>query len=312
MSQLEPTDLLCRSRREQLSVDEQRRLNECLERSLEVALMSQMLSELERESRVRPGDDALLARITASALGKPRKAPTRRRPLTMLLVAAAVLLLAGLASAWLERARQPESPEAPEGSWIKTFTGWPWQEPKRARPPTVLPIVKPIPSQAAPAEPEPTHDSDVAEEIPNSEPIPAPSSSVSRRAPQEPRAASSSASELFARANLLRRQGRGAEAAELYRLLLELHPNSREGGPTRLALAKYLQAKQPAQALALYRAVARSGGALRAEALWGISETASTLGERALSEQALADLIREFPDSPYAEVARTRTTHGSP
>jgi hypothetical protein len=219
-------------------------------------------------------------------------------------------LLASLASALLGRARQPQ---APDDSWTKIFAGFPWQETKRGRPRTVLPIVKPIPSQAAEAEPEPRDDSGVAEEIPNSEPIPAPSSSVSRRAAREPRAgASNSASELFARANLLRRQGRNVEAAQLYQLLLEVYPSSREGGPTRLALAKYFQAKQPEQALALYRAVARSGGALRAEALWGISETATALGQRALSEQALADLLREFPDSPYAEVARTRATHGSP
>jgi outer membrane protein assembly factor BamD (BamD/ComL family) len=46
--------------------------------------------------------------------------------------------------------------------------------------------------------------------------------------------------------------------------------------------------------------------------LWGIAETASALGARSQAEQALTDLIREFPDSPYAEVARARTAHGSP
>jgi len=111
---------------------------------------------------------------------------------------------------------------------------------------------------------------------------------------------------------LNRRQGHGAEAASLYQLLLERYPSSREDGLARLALAKYYQAKQPEQALTQFRAVAGSGGALRAEALWGISEVATSLGQRSLAEQALADLIREFPDSPYAEVARTRTTHGLP
>jgi tetratricopeptide (TPR) repeat protein len=163
------------------------------------------------------------------------------------------------------------------------------------------------------AEPDPGEIAGVVPEAPSIEPIPAPSSSGPRRSAHEPRAAtSSSASELFARANLLRRQGRSAEAAGLYQQLLELYPNSREGGPTRLALAKYFQARQPEQALVQYRAVASSGGALRAEALWGISEVATTLGQHALAEQARADLIREFPDSPYAEVARTRTKHGSP
>src|SRR6187402_1968331 len=100
MSQIEPTDLLCKSRREELSVDEQRRLNESLERSLEVKLMSEMLSELEQDSRVRPGDDALFARITARALAKPErslsnpaKAPNKRRALSMMLAAAVVLLV---------------------------------------------------------------------------------------------------------------------------------------------------------------------------------------------------------------------------
>ncbi|HEY3254416.1 MAG TPA: hypothetical protein VGJ91_10720 [Polyangiaceae bacterium] len=307
MSLIEPTDLLCRSRREELSADEQRRLSESLDHSLEVRLMSQMLSELERESRVRPGDDALLSRITAHALGAPEKATAKRRPLVMLLVAAAVLLVAGLASAWIGLARRSQAPDHSQ----KVFAVWPWKATKPGPPHTVLPIAKPMPSQTVRAEPDPM-DAGAAQEIPMIQPIPAASRSVSPRAGEPKKANSSSASELFARANLLRRQGRNVEAAGVYQLLLELYPNAREVGPSRLALGKYFQAKQPEQALQQYRAVASAGGALRAEALWGISEIASSLGERALAAQARADLIREFPDSPYAEVARSRTTHGSP
>src|SRR6185369_9000427 len=113
MSQIEPTDLLCRSRREELSADERRRLNDSLERSLEVRLMSQMLSELERESRVRPGDDLLLARISARALGAPEAAPAKRRALRMLLIAAAVSLLTSFAGAWLLDARKPALAPSP-------------------------------------------------------------------------------------------------------------------------------------------------------------------------------------------------------
>ncbi|HEY0466861.1 MAG TPA: hypothetical protein VGC79_21800 [Polyangiaceae bacterium] len=109
---------------------------------------------------------------------------------------------------------------------------------------------------------------------------------------------------------MLRRRGRAREAAALYELLLSQHPTSREVGPTRLALGKYLQPTQPERALAQFRAVAGGGGALRAEALWGISEVATALGDGATSERALGDLLREFPDSPYAEVARARALHG--
>jgi len=307
MSHFEPTDLLCRSRREELSVDEQRRLNEYLQHSLEVRLMSQMLGELEKESRVRPGDDALLARITASALGTPQRAPKKRPVLTMVLVAAAVLLVASLASALLGRARQARAP----GDSQNFFSDWPWKTAKRGRPQTVVPKAKAMPSQTVRTEPD-AGDTGDAQEVPDIQPLPTPSAPLSARAPgAAKKAMSASASELFARANLLRRQGHGVEAAGVYQLLLERYPNAREVGPTRLALAKYLQTAQPEQALAQYRLVAGSGGALRAEALWGISEVATRLGQRSLAEQALADLLREFPDSPYAEVARERTTHGS-
>jgi len=290
MSQSEPTDLLCSSRREELTAEDQRRLSESMRHSLEVRLMSQILPELERESQVRPGDDVLLARINARALAElstrvsPIRAPAKRRTV-MLLAAAAVLMVAGLAAALLGGVKVRRTP-APTASAIIT----PGLKPK--------PVVKPKPSSAlAPDEPreliEPTL----------GEPTPVPSASAPKR---EARTAPGSASELFVRANTARRQGHGAEATALYEQLLELYPSSREVGPTRLALAKYLQRTQPERAMAQYRALVRGGGTLRAEGLWGISETALRLGQAAVADQALADLLREFPESPYAEVARAR------
>jgi tetratricopeptide (TPR) repeat protein len=294
MSQVEPTDLLCRSRREELTPDEQRSLNESLSYSLEVKLMNEMLPELERQSRVRSGDDLLLARINARVLSPARisqRAPARRRGLRIALIAAAVLLVAGLAGAWLGAVRQKRALAPPPSSVASPPTPKPSARarflPAIASPPAVEPPDGPVP----PAEPS--------------------GSATGRGAGGASRPAFvGSASELFARANLLRREGRAREAAALYELLLERFPSSREVGPTRLALGKYLQRAEPARALAQYRAAAGGGGALRAEALWGISEIATSLGERSASEQALADLLREFPDSPYAEVARARTSHG--
>ena len=312
MSQVEPTDLLCRSRREELTADEQRRLNESIQRSLEVKLLSQMLPEFERESRVRPGDDLLLARISARALGVPEKASRKRPALTMLLVAAAVLLVASIAGAWFGIARVPNAPSP----WPARVIAWPWgkaAKPAKPGPPRSAPTAKVVPSatpSALPVAPKTVDDSEQA--LPILTPSAPASGSVFRRAREHSEAPHDSASELFARANLRRRQGRAGEAAVLYELLLDLYPNSREVGPTRLALAKYLQGKQPERSLAQYRAVASGGGPLRAEALWGISEVATTLGEHSVAERSLADLLREFPDSPYAEVARSRTSHGLP
>ncbi len=118
MSQCDPADLLCSSRREELSLDKQRRLRQSLQYSLEVRLMSQILPELEEQSRARPEDDLLLARINASAVASlgprvapppPRRARTGRRTV-LLLLAATLLFVAGLAGAWLAEGRLHPAP----------------------------------------------------------------------------------------------------------------------------------------------------------------------------------------------------------
>ena len=261
--------------------------------------MSEILPEFERESRVRPGDDLLVARINGRALAAlgarpaPVRAPAKRRTV-MLLVAAAVLLVAGLAGAWLGGARPRPAPAPVPAS--ESTAHKPALKPK--------PIAKPKPSAVI----EPVAPIVPLEDLEPLAPSPAPSACASPIRELKP-AVPELASELFMRANRLRRQGRAGEAAVLYELLLDQYPSAREVGPTRLALGKYLQAKQPERALVQYRALAGAGGALRAEALWGISEIATARGERRVAEQALADLLREFPDSPYAEVARERATH---
>lgn len=304
MSQSDPTDLLCISRREELSVDEQRRLREGIRYSLEVRIMSEILPELERDSSVRPGDDLLVARINARALAAlgtraaPVRAPAKRRTV-MLLVAAAVLLMAGLASAWFSGTRPARTPEPTPSS----------APPKAATKPKSKSSIKSMPtaSSAAVVPSEPVAPSEAVEPVEAIAPIEPTPPSASEASPHELKAdPPDKAHELFARANRLRRQGRLAEAAVVCERLLNLYPNAREVAPTRLALGKYLQSRQPERALAQFRALASAGGSLRAEALWGISEVASILGQRSVSEQALADLLREFPDSPYAEVARTR------
>ena len=92
----------------------------------------------------------------------------------------------------------------------------------------------------------------------------------------------------------------------LYRAIAEGYPKAREASPARLALAKLEERNDPQRALVYYRSLAESGGRLRAEALWGMAESARRLGQTDVAERALSELIREFPDSPYADVARKR------
>jgi hypothetical protein len=309
-----------------LNAEERRQLQDLVQRSGEMRLLSVMLSEFERESQMRPGDDVLLARIGERALGLTTKAPARslRRGRLTILLAAALTLLGSAAWAWrtvFEASRADGAPKhlpsasAPRSAAHATrgATVRPSQrdEPKAAvpldEPITVIPLDEPIPTVSL-AEPLPEpRDSAL---VPERRPPHGVATSSALDAPSK--LSFNPASELFARANSLRRQGRTSEAAALYELVLDDHPGSREAPPARLALAKILRAKAPARALAHFRALARQGGALRPEALWGMAEAARTLGNDSVEARALSDLLREFPDSPYADAARSRALHDAP
>lgn len=303
----DPSDLICRARRRELSPEERRQLQELLNGSGEMRLMSVMLSEFERESQVRPGDDVLLARISERALGLTEKAPPRRfrRARSTLLLAAALMLLGS--AAWAFRAVYKASvAEAPK---VPTASIQPAKAPanRRASPPP--PSVPPLPAAGerapeVPANPLPSETRKPARTL---ERTPPSVTTQGTRRNAAPKAPFNPASELFARANALRRQGRATDAAALYQLVLDEHPESREAAPARLALAKLLRSSSPARALAHFSALAGQGGALRPEALWGMAEAARSLGNEAMEARALSELLREFPDSPYADAARRRS-----
>lgn len=301
MSQREVTDLVCRAHRHELGVDEQRRLDQLLCVSFEARMMDAMLSGYERDARVQPGDELLLARINAQALGtrvaSGRERSTRRRGRALAFVlAAAVLLMASLAAAWIAHTASGRSGlPAPSPALARV------DELKRAARPSVA---------NQPRRPTP----DVKEPLPEApaSELPSPARASVNETPQAQRSAEPRTSELFARANSLRRAGQLTQAAQLYQTLLERSPRAREAQPARLALANLL-AKQPAQALVQYRALAQSGGGtFRLQGLWGMAETAASQGDRATESAALSELVRDFPGSPFAEIARQRLGNGNP
>jgi len=313
MSSAEPTDLLCRARREALSADEQRRLDELLATSAEARLVRGMLTELDRESRVRAGDDLLLARISAHVVAERRfSRPVRRRSRApLVLIAAALLLVVSVASAWIlttsSRARSALGTPASAGAKSPA--------PRAKAPPSRVLLAPP---------PAPTTTEDIPQEEPVEAPVEAapaaPSADPSagqaaqtrvRRTPASPSVGKSPV-ELFAEANRLRREGHAREAMDLYERVVRESPAAREAAPARLALAKLLRTSDPQRALLQFRALAAQGGALRAEGLWGVAETSMQLGSTALEAQALSNLVSEFPNSPYADAARSRIANGSP
>ncbi|MBN1611077.1 MAG: hypothetical protein JW940_30880 [Polyangiaceae bacterium] len=284
-------DLICRARRFPLSSDDQRRVDTLLRTSPAARLEDALLAGFERESVVQRGDDARVARIVATAVGRLCRPGARIRRLRWLGMAAAVLVAGGAAAAWRAYHRSA-SPVSPLGTASRPAPVEPAGV--SARPPSRVPSV---------ALDAPLSDAESAAPAPASHQAP---SGLERKAKTN----SVQAPELFAEANLLRRRGRTGEACARYRILLAHHPAAREAPPARLALAKLLAGSRPAEALDHYRRVAVQRGPLQAEALWGVVETARRLGQSAAEERALAKLVELYPESPYAEAARTRGADG--
>ncbi len=272
MSELDSTDLVCKARREALTDEEERRLEGLLRTSFEARLMSSVQREFERESQVRRGDDALITRMVTRATGQ--LGPPAPRRMAALLAAVAVALLAAVAGAW--RATRPAPLRSPAGMAAPRPSA------------SAAKVLRIAPSSA---------DAHTAGEDRDPQ---------LHRGSETARPAGASVVELFARANLLRREGRNQEAVRVYQTIVQGFPAAREAAPARLALAKLLAASNPRQALMHYEALAAGDGPLRAEALWGVAESGRRLGQTAVEQRALSELLRSFPDSPYAEVARGR------
>jgi tetratricopeptide (TPR) repeat protein len=292
MSNIELTDLLCKARQGTLPSDEQRRLDQLLEISPEVRLMGAIQAELDRESVVQRGDEAIVARMAANTATRlARRSQRLHHHLRSSMAAALTLLLVStVAGAWWTKRHgwRPQGAAAP----IPTVVRRSDQQPVSMRKPNDDTPRLPVAVEAAEVAVRPMPTGSLAPSRAANEPTP-------------------SVSDLFATANLIRRDGNYERATQLYRRIVEVYPDTREATLARLALAKLVEGKNPRAALALYQAVAKSGVGLRAEALWGIAESARHLGQAEAEREALGVLLRDFPDSSYADVARKRLQDGN-
>jgi hypothetical protein len=325
MSETDPFDLVCRSRRELLPEEAHQRL---MGGSMETRLMTLMLNEFERESRLQAGDELVVARMAARATKASRiRMPRHVRMHTWLLAAALAFVGAVACAYWVVapntvRPKPAATSESP-GSKAKSGGGAPGPSIARtteAEEPPVSPDRGALPVIPAPLSPPNLYgESGTTAVVPALVPstrLPSLKARASGDGPSNPRlkprdgdddgAADRTPAALFARANSLRRGGRSSEALGLYQTILDKFPSAREAPPARLALAKLLEGSNPTQALAHYRLLAQRKGTLRAEGLWGLAETARNLGQSALEQRTLSELVREFPNSPYAAVARER------
>jgi len=114
---------------------------------------------------------------------------------------------------------------------------------------------------------------------------------------------------IFAAANEARRAGQLDHAGDLYAELQRRFPDSREA---QLSLVSYgrvlLDRGRATEALAQFQQHLRaaSGGVLAAEALYGQARALTQLHREAEAQRCWADLLSRFPDSIYADVARSQ------
>ena len=113
-----------------------------------------------------------------------------------------------------------------------------------------------------------------------------------------------SSSELFARANQARRKGDIEDAISLYERLGQEYPRSIEAQDAKILRGNLLLSQRLPRA-ALRQFEDYHSGALSLEALWGRAQALRKL-ESPDELAVLVELLRDYPASPYAEVARKR------
>jgi TolA-binding protein len=296
-------DLLVKARSGELSEDEARRFQITVGASRELALLYRAGVALDEQAELLPGDEARMSALVAGALeeldaelsrGAPR--PVRRRSNAWFFASSAacgMLLTVALASAWQLAERR---------DWFGLVDRAP------APPVAVVPLKRPAPATAAAAASAGSTTPATAVSA-----LPAPrveaAPPLARGAAKQAAASSSStpattAGEVFARANAARRSGDSAGAIALYEQLIALFPATVEAEDARVLVGN-LRLGQRAPGAALTEFDKYSPGALTAEALWGRARALRGLGDRA-EREALEQLMRDYPSSPYAPAARQR------
>jgi len=254
----------------------------------------QLLTDLEEDGLVDVRDGARLDRLSSAARawakrhqGQGRGRRARGRGMRAWYLAASLLLLAGAAGAatwWTGRGtHEPSMGEEPVSPARRTFPAR--TRPARAVPPAV------VPSEIEPAE--------------------RPRKTGRAQAAQRPvqSASSITPASLLRVAGEARRAGHGERALGLYRKLQSGFPDSTEAAVSRVPVGNLLlEGGRPQEARVEFeRYLATSpDGALVAEALYGRARSLTALGKSAEALHAWQRLLREYPSSAYAPLARRR------
>jgi hypothetical protein len=296
---LHPEELLDRAQSGAASADEQARLKTHLDVCSACRFEHALGADCRNSAEPQADDDIVMARIRASvtrALERRSysgsRAGTGRRSRRWILLACAAILIVGTggAATVIWRAR---SVAAEQAARVATRAAAPRDS-----------IAKPTVPAPDPSPPE------VANEAASRIPEPSAAIRKSSRPALDDSPKASSAAELFARANSLRRQNETAEALRVYRELQHAFPGSSEELVSRVTVGRLLLDRMgnASAALAEFDSyLARApGGSLSEEAMIGRALTLGRLGRTAEEKSAWSTLLRAHPGSTYAARARDR------
>jgi TolA-binding protein len=306
-------DLLIRARRGELGEGEARRFEIAVQSSRELELLYAAGTEFDAQAELLPGDEQRMSALVAGALEElERTEPTqamrsgrrlgRRRSDAWFFatsVGLGMLLSVALASAWQYGERRhwfgeaqvvPTTPTgvASSGQQTPTLPAAPVTLAESAAPAAVG-SVPPLAQRSA-----------VSGHRVDTKPF---ASSPPEPAPPSP-------AELFAHANESRRNGDRAAAILLYERLVARYPDSAEAEDARVLVGNLrLSQRSPGAALGEFEQY--GAGALTPEALWGRARALRSL-QSPDEREVLQRIVRDYPDSPYANGARRRLQQLSP
>jgi hypothetical protein len=322
---LHPEELLERETQGELSPAE-REVLEAHSRQCAVCRLERLARADFRSEAERPEAEADVQRLLAAAwplaiqnvARRPRRRPVLRRARYVMVAAAAVITMTGLAAAsrWSGRIAMPWSTPASPAAPVAN----PAPSPAPHRHLTGAPVAAPPVTAAPQTEPQAVEaPAPIAEAVP----LPAPAPIVAR-APREAMAigphpatvvpeATAAADEpadaptLFHRANEARQMGDHARAGELYGRLLNRFGASPEA---HVSLAMFgrmlLDDGNAAGALRCFDDYLRQGGALREDVMLGRAIALQRLGRVGEEANAWSSLLEAYPGSVHAERARRR------
>lgn len=290
-------DLSVLSRRGALSEADQQAFAHALESSATLAAAHQLGLDFDQIASVKPGDDALIARVAGRAVSRPPRLAGGRLGRQVLLLAAG-LALAGSAAAWWQRSRAaaPTTPTPPAASAPASSSAG-------LRSALAATDARVTPSATARAE---------RTTPPANRETPAAAPDLHRNPQADPAAAASgngfdSAEALFREANAARRRGDAAIARALYLRLEHDFPASDEAHLAHVSLGNLLLAMgRPREAEAQFAGYAGGRSTLAQEALVGRAQSLAALGRGAEERRVWQALLRDYPGSVYAARAQQR------